>query len=128
CTDCGALFDGEEVQEWLRAGHLYPSCPVCGGILRTATVLFGESLPREALDRSVELTRDADLLLVIGSSLVVNPAAQLPLIAKRNGAPVAILNRTGTRQDHLADLRLIGSAGVVLPQAVFHALDDPLGS
>ncbi|MEZ4507199.1 MAG: NAD-dependent deacylase [Thermomicrobiales bacterium] len=122
CTSCGTVFSGELVQQWLMDGNLYPSCPVCGGILRTATVLFGEPLPREALDRSIAITRDADLLLVIGSSLVVNPAAKLPLIAKRNGAPVVIVNRTETRQDHLADLRLEGSAGSVIPAAIDHAL------
>ncbi len=122
CTQCGTVFTGEDVQQWLRDGHVYPSCPVCGGILRTATVLFGEPLPREELDRSIELTRNADLLLVVGSSLVVNPAAKLPLIAKRNGAPVAIVNRTETRQDALADLRLEGSAGYVLPTAIGNAL------
>ena len=122
CTNCGSVFTGEEVQQWLREGNQYPSCPVCGGILRTATVLFGEPLPREALDRSIELTRNADLLLVVGSSLVVNPAAKLPLIAKRNGAQVAIVNRTETRQDSLADRRLEGSAGYVLPTAIEKAL------
>lgn len=122
CTNCGATFTGNAVQRRLVDGDSYPSCLECDGILRTATVLFGEPLPREALDRSIEITRNADLLLVVGSSLVVNPAAKLPLIAKRNGAPVTILNRTETRQDHLADLRLIGSAGLVLPQAITHAL------
>ncbi len=122
CTNCGTAFTGEEVHQWLHDGNLFPDCPVCGGILRTATVLFGEPLPRAALDRSIELTRDADLLLVVGSSLVVNPAAKLPLIAKRNGAPVAIVNRTETRQDALADLRLAGSAGFVLPSAITSAL------
>jgi NAD-dependent deacetylase len=125
CTNCGTIFSGAEVQNWLRDGNVYPSCPVCGGILRTATVLFGEPLPRAALDRSIELTRNADLLLVVGSSLVVNPAAKLPLIAKRNGAPVAIVNRTETRQDHLADLRLEGSAGYILPRAIDRALNPP---
>jgi NAD-dependent deacetylase len=127
CTNCGTLFSGEEVQQWLREGNLYPTCPVCGGILRTATVLFGEPLPREALDRSIELSRSSDLLLVVGSSLVVNPAAKLPLIAKRNGAPVAIVNRTETRHDALADLRLEGSAGYVLPTAISAALGADLG-
>ncbi|HET9659662.1 MAG TPA: NAD-dependent deacylase [Thermomicrobiales bacterium] len=122
CTHCGSVFSGEEIQQRLLDGDRYPSCPVCGGILRTATVLFGEPLPREALDRSIALTRDADLLLVVGSSLVVNPAAKLPLIAKRNGAPVVIVNRTETRQDPLADLRLEGSAGHILPNAINMAL------
>jgi NAD-dependent deacetylase len=124
CTNCRSIFTGEEVQLWLLDGNLYPACPVCGGILRTATVLFGEPLPREALDRSIELTREADLLLVVGSSLVVNPAAKLPLIAKRNGTPVAIVNRTETRQDALADLRLAGSAGWVLPRAIDQAMNS----
>ncbi len=124
CTSCGTAFSGEEVQQWLLDGNLYPSCPVCGGILRTATVLFGEPLPRQALNRSIELTRAADLLLVVGSSLVVNPAAKLPLIAKRNGAPVAIVNRTETRLDALADLRLAGSAGYVLPRSITQALNS----
>lgn len=118
CTNCGTIFSGAEIQQRLLDGDLYPACTVCGGILRTATVLFGEPLPREALDRSIALTRDADLLLVVGSSLVVNPAAKLPLVAKRNGAPFAIVNRTETRQDTLADLRLEGSAGLILPRAV----------
>jgi NAD-dependent deacetylase len=122
CTNCGTMFSGEEIQQRLLDGDHYPACPVCGGILRTATVLFGEPLPREALERSIALTRDADLLLVIGSSLVVNPAAKLPLIAKRNGAPFVIVNRTETRQDALADLRLEGSAGLILPRAIEQAL------
>lgn len=122
CTNCGTIFSGEEIQQRLLAGDLYPHCQVCGGILRTATVLFGEPLPKDALERSILLAREADLLLVIGSSLVVNPAAKLPLIAKRNGAPVAIVNRTETRHDALADLRLEGSAGIVLPAAISRAL------
>ena len=123
CTNCGTIFSGEAIQQRLSDGDIYPACPVCGGILRTATVLFGEPLPREALERSISLTRDADLLLVVGSSLVVNPAAKLPLIAKRNGAPFVIVNRTETRQDALADLRLAGSAGLILPRAIELALE-----
>ncbi len=122
CTDCGTSFAGSAIQRRLIDGDLYPSCSVCAGILRTATVLFGEPLPREALDRSIEAARNTDLLLIVGSSLVVNPAAKLPLIAKRNGAPVVIVNRTETRQDHLADLLIPGSAGAVLPRAVDMAL------
>jgi len=118
CTTCRTIFSGADIQQRLVAGDRYPMCSVCGGVLRTMTVLFGESLPAGALERSVEAARDADLLLVVGSSLVVNPAAQLPLIARRNGAQVAIVNRTETRLDHLAHLRIEGSAGSVLPQAV----------
>jgi NAD-dependent deacetylase len=122
CTNCGTRFTGDEIQQRLLACDLYPTCPVCGGILRTATILFGEALPAGALDRSIALARETDLLLVVGSSLVVNPAAKLPLVAKRNGARVAIINRTETRQDHLADLRIEGSAGIILPAAICRAL------
>jgi NAD-dependent deacetylase len=123
CTNCGTLFTGAQIQQRLLDGDLYPSCPVCGGILRTATILFGEPLPAAALDRSIALARETDLLLVVGSSLVVNPAGKLPLIAKRNGASVAIVNRTETRLDHLFDLRVEGSAGVILPAAIRLALE-----
>lgn len=123
CTNCGAQYSGEQIQRRLVSGDLYPGCQRCAGVLRTATVLFGEPLPREALARSIALTSDADLLLVVGSSLVVNPAAKLPLIAKRNGAVVAMVNREATRQDHFADLRLAGSSGLILPAAIGQALD-----
>jgi len=122
CTNCRTVFTGADIQQRLVSGDRYPMCTVCGGILRTMTVLFGESLPAGALEQSVEAARTADLLLVVGSSLVVNPAAQLPLIARRNGAQVAIVNRTETRLDHLAHLRIEGSAGLILPQAVALAL------
>ena len=82
------------------------------------------SVPSNPFRHISSFLDDADLLLVIGSSLVVNPAAKLPLIAQRNGAPVAIINRTETRQDHLAKLRLEGSAGIVLPRAVSLALSQ----
>lgn len=124
CMSCEASYDGQDVQQWLIAGNVYPSCPRCGGILRTATVLFGEPLPRASLELSIALARESDLLLVVGSSLVVNPAAMLPVIAKRNGATVAIINQSETRHDPLADIRIAGAAGTVLPLAIEQALAD----
>ena len=118
CVDCGTAWSGSEVQARLERGELPPACPVCGGILRTATILFGESLPPGALERAVAAAREADLMLVVGSSLVVQPAARLPQIAKRSGAKVAIVNRMDTPLDEIADVRLFGDAGPTLSAVV----------
>jgi NAD-dependent deacetylase len=114
CLDCERSWPAEVVQARLAAGELEPRCPVCGGPLRGATVLFGEPLPDEALRRATEVSADCDLMLVVGSSLVVNPAARLPVLAKRRGARLAIVNRTPTPLDALADVRVAGDAGPVL--------------
>ncbi len=118
CVACGTSWSGSEVQARLERGELPPDCPECGGILRTATILFGEPLPPGALDRAVAAAREADLMLVVGSSLVVQPAARLPLIAKRAGAKVAIVNRMETPLDGIADVRLFGDAGPTLSAVV----------
>jgi NAD-dependent deacetylase len=114
CTNCGRVFPAADIQRRLEAGEEEPRCAVCGGILRSATVLFGEPLPKAALDRSVEAARNCDCLLVIGSSLVVNPAARLPLLAKQHGAALAIINRTETGLDVAADVHLLGEASPTL--------------
>jgi NAD-dependent deacetylase len=113
CLDCGRGWPAEQIQARL-ATEPVPSCEVCGGPLRAATILFGEPLPQEALARATDAARTCDLMLAIGSSLVVNPAAQLPLLAKRAGAILAILNRTETALDGSADLLLRGEAGPTL--------------
>jgi NAD-dependent deacetylase len=87
---------------------------VCGGRLRGATILFGESLPQEALQAAVLAARDADLMLVVGSSLIVQPAARLPEIAVASGGKLAIINNEATPLDHLADVLVRGGAGVAL--------------
>jgi NAD-dependent deacetylase len=110
CVACGQSWDANVIQLRLEAGDEEPACEMCGGILRSATVLFGESLSKDALDRAVEAASGCDLMLVIGSSLVVNPAARLPVLAKRNGAALAIINRTPTPLDAIADIHLMGEA------------------
>jgi NAD-dependent deacetylase len=95
-------------------GHVIAVCEVCGGPLRAATILFGEPLPPEALARATDVARHCDLMLAVGSSLVVNPAAQLPLLAKRSGALLAIVNRTETALDVSADILVRGEAGPIL--------------
>ena len=113
CIDCGTTWPAEEIQRRLEEEPL-PACDVCGGRLRGATILFGESLPQEALQAAVQAARGADLLLVIGSSLIVQPAAKLPEIAVASGASLAIINNEPTPLDHLADVLVRGGAGVAL--------------
>jgi NAD-dependent deacetylase len=86
--------------------------------LRSATVLFGESLPAEPWQRSVELATSCDLMLVVGTSLVVNPAARLPVMAQQRGAEVALINRTATPLDDRVSVRLFDEAGPTLSALV----------
>jgi NAD-dependent deacetylase len=91
-----------------------PDCTACGGFIKTATISFGQSMPDAAMRRAQDLTRSCDLFLVIGSSLVVWPAAAFPLMAKRNGARLVIINREPTEFDDLADLVVHQDIGTVL--------------
>ena len=125
CLDCGRTWPANQIQDRLAAGEREPRCVVCGGPLRGATVLFGEPLPAEALRRAAEASAACDLMLVIGSSLVVNPAAQLPALAKQRGARLIIVNRTPTPLDVLADALVGGDAGPVLRRVVTHLVGWP---
>jgi len=116
CMKSGHRFTGEEIQRRLDAGEEDPHCPICGGVLRTSTILFGEALPKDALERALAFTKQADLMLVIGTSLVVNPAARLPQIAIRAGAKVAIVNREPTPLDDWFDVVYRGDSGPALSQ------------
>ena len=114
CTQCGREYSGIEIQARLDAGEVDPHCPVCGGVLRGGTVLFGEALPQTALRTSYAVAKATDLMLVVGSSLVVNPAARLPVIARDNGSRLVIINQSLTPIDELADIRIDASAGDAL--------------
>ena len=91
-----------------------PSCIMCDGPVKSATISFGQTMPQEQMRRAYELTLDADLFLVIGSSLVVYPAATHPVIAKRNGAELIILNPEPTELDDIADLVVRAEIGQAL--------------
>ena len=95
-----------------------PGCSDCGGLLKSATISFGQALPPAALRRAEEAALDCDLFLVLGSSLVVYPAASLPMIARRAGARLVIVNRDPTGMDDQADLAIHGGIGPVLGAAV----------
>jgi NAD-dependent deacetylase len=118
CMNCGTVVTRDEITARLEAGEAIPTCRVCGGALRSATVAFGEPLPREPWQRAVAATRQSDLFLTIGSSLVVNPAARLPVLAAEAGAYLAIVNQTPTPLDDAASLLLRGSAGVIMDRVM----------
>jgi NAD-dependent deacetylase len=115
CLDCAARYELPWVKQRYEAGGgRAPSCPACNGYIKTATVSFGQSMPEDAMRRAEELTRSADLFIAIGSSLVVWPAAGFPLMAKRNGARLVIINRDPTEFDDFADLVARQDIGAVL--------------
>ncbi len=104
CLDCGTRHEIRDLRAtFVRDGDV-PGCTACGGLVKTATISFGQSMPEEPMRRAQAETLVADLFLVLGSSLVVYPAAGFPEIAKRNGARLVILNRQETPLDGMADL------------------------
>ncbi|HEY8679838.1 MAG TPA: Sir2 family NAD-dependent protein deacetylase [Candidatus Dormibacteraeota bacterium] len=118
CLDCGNREPRSHVQARLEE-ELPPRCPRCGGIhLKPAAVFFGEAMPAEATGHAFRLAEECDLMLVVGSSLVVYPAAQVPLVAHDAGAPLVILNAEPTPFDKLATVILRGRAGDLLPELV----------
>ncbi|HJZ06131.1 MAG TPA: Sir2 family NAD-dependent protein deacetylase, partial [Patescibacteria group bacterium] len=104
CLNCSLISLMDEVMERVISGENPPLCKECGGVLKPNAVFFGEILPRVPLERSLELTRQADLFLVIGSSLQVSPANILPDIALHAGAKLVIINLTPTPYDMDANL------------------------
>ena len=120
CLGCVARYELDWVRERFDASEQAPDCPHCGGYIKTATISFGQAMPTAAMQRAEELTRACDLFLVVGSSLVVWPAAGLPLLAKRNGAALVIVNREPTEFDELADLVVRHDIGDTLAPFVSH--------
>ncbi|HXZ45816.1 MAG TPA: Sir2 family NAD-dependent protein deacetylase [Pseudolabrys sp.] len=120
CLDCAERYELPWVKEKFEAlGRHAPDC-ACGGYIKTATVSFGQAMPAEAMRRAEELTKGCDLFLAVGSSLVVWPAAGFPLMAKRNGAALVIINREPTEFDDLADLVVRNDIGDALGPFIAH--------
>jgi NAD-dependent deacetylase len=111
CLSCDRFYEPDEIMNALRGDFQSPRCEACGGILKTATVSFGQAMPQEAMRRAQEWTECAGVFVVMGSSLQVQPAASFPLIAKRNGALLAIINREPTPLDEDADYVYRGAIG-----------------
>jgi NAD-dependent deacetylase len=114
CLDCQARYDINPLVAKFFATNTVPDCPACGGRLKHATISFGQSLAPDVLMEATRWSREADLMLAIGSSLVVTPAADLPRIAKEHGARLIIINRDPTPLDSIADAVLRGSIGEML--------------
>jgi NAD-dependent deacetylase len=114
CLTCAARFERLEVHARVRAGEADPPCPVCGGILKTTTVSFGQPLPERAMHQAERWHLRAQLCLIIGSSLVVMPAALLPELTLRGGGRLAIVNATETHLDRRAVLVAREPAAVLL--------------
>ncbi len=105
CLDCAERYELPWIKQRFDAANgRAPSCPSCGGHIKTATVSFGQSMPDAAMRRAEAMTLRCDLFVAIGTSLVVWPAAGFPLLAKRNGARLVIINREPTDFDDVADL------------------------
>ncbi len=118
CLDCGARYEIEALRQAFERDETAPLCDSCGGFIKTATISFGQAMPQEEMRRAEIATLAADLFIVLGSSLVVYPAAGFPELAKRNGARLAIVNREPTGLDEIADLVIHQGIGDTLGAAV----------
>ena len=118
CLQCADRIPMDEAVARVQGGEQAPCCGRCGGLLKPATVSFGQSMPRDVLRKAEEAAVSCEVFLAVGSSLVVHPAAGLPLLAKRAGAKLIIVNRTETPLDELADLVVHDEIGKVLPEMV----------
>ncbi|RKY83581.1 NAD-dependent protein deacylase [candidate division KSB1 bacterium] len=119
CKRCEKFYTLEEIGELLKV-ELPPLCKECKGIIRPNVIFFGEMLPQDALRRAISEAENCDFMMAIGSSLVVYPAAQIPLIAKDKGAILLIINVEPTGLDLSADYVINEKAGKVLPEIVEH--------
>lgn len=111
CLDCEKEFEPEPIYQTIVGDFKAPTCDACGGFIKTATISFGQPMPMEAMRRAQRLSEEAEIFIVIGTSLQVQPAASFPVIAKRSGALLAIINRDPTPLDDFADLNHRGAIG-----------------
>jgi NAD-dependent deacetylase len=118
CLSCSARYGLDAIRaEFEQHGEVAP-CPRCGGLIKTATISFGQSMPEAEMAKAQQFTEACDLMIVLGSSLTVYPAAGFPHYAKQLGASLVIINREPTDQDDIADLVIHESIGEVMSQAI----------
>jgi NAD-dependent deacetylase len=129
CMSCHAMSEPGPHFAAFAATREAPRCSQCGGHLKPATISFGQSLRERDLSRAIAAARSADLVVALGSSLSVHPAASIPLLAVERGVPYAVINRGRTEHDDLVGLtlRIDGDTSEVLPPAVDAALASPAG-
>ena len=121
CLACGLRHELADLRDSFLEHGALPACRVCGGIVKSATISFGQPMPVEAMRRAEAAARACNLFIVLGSSLVVYPAAALPMIAKTNGAALVIINREPTDMDDSADIVIHAEIGAVLRQVTANA-------
>jgi NAD-dependent deacetylase len=118
CLDCGHRHELEPIRKAFLGSGKLPLCAKCDGIVKTATISFGQAMPEIPMARAQDETMSCDLFIVLGSSLVVYPAAGFPQIAKRKGAKLVILNRDPTDQDDNADVVIHAEIGPTMSRAI----------
>jgi NAD-dependent deacetylase len=117
CLDCGQRYDLQLIKQNFQRNEALPVCDNCDGIVKTATISFGQAMPQNEMLKAQAASEACDLFLAIGSSLVVYPAAGFPSVAKRNDAQLVIINRDPTDLDDIADLVINDEIGHVLGNA-----------
>ena len=118
CLACGDRITSDEACRRIEAGERAPRCRECGGFLKPATISFGQAMPRDVMVRAQAAAETCDLMIAVGSSLVVEPAASIPRVARQAGARLIIVNRDPTPLDGIADAVVHGEIGAVLPELV----------
>ncbi len=118
CMECGKRWSRAEIQQWLEAGVEIPCCDDCGGIMKSATISFGQAMPERETMEAQRRSELSDVFVVIGSSLVVYPAAHMPMLAKQSGAKLIIINLAKTPFDDDADVVIRGKAGEVTTRVI----------
>ncbi|HEX5696733.1 MAG TPA: Sir2 family NAD-dependent protein deacetylase [Acidimicrobiia bacterium] len=118
CVDCDRTWATDEVLAWVEAGDLDPSCPECGGIVKTGTVMFGELLPEHEMQKAMLFLAAADAIIVVGSTVAVWPASDVVMRGAFRSLPIVIINQGATEADHLAAVKLDAGIGTVLPEIV----------
>lgn len=118
CLECNSPMTLLKAQETIESTGVSPKCLRCGGLVKAAVISFGQPMPQEKMRQAEKAAKACDLFIVLGSSLVVQPAATLPVIAARNGANLIIINREPTPLDDISDLVLTSSLGATLQKAL----------
>jgi len=118
CLSCGDRIPMDDAVARVQAGEAAPACRLCGGFLKPATISFGQAMPEEAMRRAAAAAGACEVFIAVGSSLVVQPAASLPLLARQRGARLILINRDPTPLDEMADAVIHSEIGQVLPALV----------
>jgi NAD-dependent deacetylase len=118
CVECGSTWATEDVLTRVEAGELDPDCPDCGGMVKTATVMFGEFLPEREMGKAMRFLAMSDALLVLGSTVAVWPASDVVMRGALRSLPIVVVNKGATEADMLASVKLDSAIGDVLPGIV----------